>query len=68
MCWEVGLRAETGCNDGVNCFPHTVMLGAGCKDGVSCSRELDSRYDDLGVSGSLMCDAKKTLRGTALRI
>ena len=57
MCWEVSLRAETGSNDGVSCFPPMVMLGAGCKDGVSCSRELDSRYDYLGVSCSPVCDA-----------
>jgi len=38
-------------------FPIKVMLGAGCKVGVSCSQELDSRYDYLGVSYSLMCDA-----------
>ena len=37
-------------------FSPKVMLGAGRKDGVSCSRELDSRYDYLGVSCSLMCD------------
>jgi len=38
-------------------FSPKVMLGAERKDGVSCSRELDSRYDYLGVSCSLMCDA-----------
>ena len=38
-------------------FPPKVMLGAGRKDGVSYSRELDSRYDCLGVSCPLMCNA-----------
>ena len=38
-------------------FPPKEMLGAGCKDGVSCLWELDSRYDYLGVSCFLMCDA-----------
>lgn len=37
-------------------FPK-LMLGAGSKDDVSYSRELDSRYDYLGVSCALMCDA-----------
>ena len=49
-------------------FPPKVMLGARRKDGVSCSRELDSRYDYLGVSCSLMCDAYETLRGIELKI
>ena len=57
MCWEVGQRAEIGRKDGVSCIPPKVMLGAGRKDGMSCSRELDSRYDHLGVTGSLLCDA-----------
>ena len=57
MCWEVGQRAEIGRKDGVSGFPPKVMLGAGRKDGVSCSRELDTRYDYLGVSCSLVCDA-----------
>ena len=57
MSYEVGQRAKAGRKDGVRGFPHKVMLGAGRKDGMSCSRELDSRYDYLGVSGSLMCDA-----------
>jgi len=30
-------------------FPPKAMLGAGGKDDVSCSRELDSRYDYLGM-------------------
>ena len=38
-------------------FPLKVMSGARRKDGVSCSRELDLRYDYLGVSCSLMRDA-----------
>ena len=37
-------------------FPPKVTLGAGHKDAVSYSQELDSRYDYLGVSYSLMCD------------
>ena len=44
-------------------FPPKVMLGAGCKHGVSCSRELRSRYDYLGVSCSLRCDAKENIKG-----
>ena len=50
-------EAETGRKDGVSCVPPKVMLGAGGKDGMSCSRELDSGYDYLGVSCSLMCHA-----------
>ena len=50
-------EAETGCKDGVSCVLPKVMLGAGRKDGMSCSQELDSRYDYLGESCSLMCDA-----------
>ena len=50
-------EAETGRKDGVSCVPPKVMLGAGRKDGMSCSRELDSRYDYLGASCTLMCDA-----------
>jgi len=42
-------------------FPPKVMLGVGHKDGVSCSRELDSRYDYLGVSCSQMCDVQENL-------
>ena len=57
MCWEVTQRPETGRKDGVSCVPPKVVLGAGRKDGISSSRELDSRYDYLGVSGTLMCDA-----------
>ena len=38
-------------------FPPKVILGVGQKDGASCSQELDSRYDYLGVSSCLMCDA-----------
>ena len=50
-------EAETGRKDGVSCVTPKVMLGARRKDGKSCSRELDSRYHYLGVSGSLLCDA-----------
>ena len=57
MCWEVGQRAEIGRKYGVSCIPPYVTLGAGCKDGMTYSRELHSRYDYLGVSCSLMCDA-----------
>ena len=61
--------AKTGRKDGVSCFLPKVMLAAGRKDGMSCSRELDSGYDYLCVSCSLIFDAyKKTLRGTGLRI
>jgi len=38
-------------------FPVRVILESGHKDGVSYSRELNSRYDYLGVSSPLMCDA-----------
>jgi len=44
-------------------FPPKVMLGAGCKDGMSSSQELDTRYDYLGVSCSLMCDTQENLEG-----
>ena len=37
-------------------FPPNVMLGAGRKDSLSSFRELDSRYDYLGVSCCLTED------------
>ena len=63
MCREVVQRAETGRKDGMSCVPPKVVLGAGRKDGMRCSQELDSRYDYLGVSYSLMCDAQENLEG-----
>jgi len=44
-------------------FPPKVILGAGRRDGVSWSQKLDSRYDCLGVSYSLMCDVRENLEG-----
>ena len=38
-------------------FPLEVMLEAGRKYGMSYSRELDSRYNYLGMSCSLMYNA-----------
>ena len=55
--------AETGRKDGVSCVPRQVMLGAGRKDDMSFSRELDSRYDYVGASCTLMCDAYENLEG-----
>ena len=57
MCWEVPKRAETIRKDYVSCVPPKVMLGAGHKDDMSYSWELDSRYDYLGASRTLMFDA-----------
>ena len=39
------------------CWEVGKRAEAGRKDGMSCSRELDSRYDYLGASRTLMCDA-----------
>ena len=63
MCWEVAQRPKTRRKDGVRCVPPKVMLGAGRKDDMSFSRELDSRYDYVGASCTLMCDAYENLEG-----
>ena len=62
-CVPPKVMLGAGCKDGVSCVPPKVMLGAGRKDGMSCSRDLEWRYDYLGASCRLMCDAQENLEG-----
>jgi len=43
------LEGENWTQRWLELFPPKIMLGAGRKDGVSYSRELDWRYDYLGM-------------------